>query len=256
MSYESASCTDCLQIVLRGSLSTHMLSVCAMRRHTCPHCKQEGTHEHITGQHLVECTDVMIRCPRSGCEVTVKRRDMESHSAKCPKVQIACPYTKVGCTFACPREHMPIHVKESIQDHLDKAMMVLQQPLTVVVRLLEFSKKKNADEVWKSLGFYTDLNGFKICIAVYPNGCLDAKGTHLSVFINLMSGENDDNLIRDANHHRHVITIDEKQNWCKVSVNSSGPGLGYTKFAALRYNLTYYYCLVNHGSPLSIEIPD
>eukprot|EP00731_Ephydatia_muelleri_P006724 Em0003g972a len=246
--YESASCTDCLQIVLRGSLSTHMLSVCAMRQHTCPHCKQEGTHEHITGQHLVECTDVMIRCPRSGCEVTVKRRDMESHIAKCPKVQIACPYTKVGCTFACPREHMPIHVKESIQDHLDKAMMALQQPHRVIIRLPEFSKKKNVDEVWKSPGFYTHLNGFKICITVYPNGCLDAKGTHLSVFINLMSGENDDNLvwplratftmtllnqIRDANHHSYGITIDEKQNWCKVSVNSSGPGLGYTKFVAL-----------------------
>ncbi|KAL5502886.1 hypothetical protein EMCRGX_G009735 [Ephydatia muelleri] len=162
--YESVSCTECLQVVLRRSLSTHMLSVCAMRRYTCPHCKQEGIHEHIIGQHLVECTDVMIRC---GCEVTVKRRDMESHSAKCPKVQIACPNTKVGCTIVCLREYM-LHFEGVIQFHLDKAIMALQQPNGVV--------------------------------------------------------------IRDANH---VITIDEKQNWCKVLVNSSGPGIGYVTYAAL-----------------------
>eukprot|EP00731_Ephydatia_muelleri_P006778 Em0003g1026a len=89
----SVSCAHCREKVFRDSLSTHKLSTCATRRHTCPHCKQEGTHEHIIGQHIEECTDVMIWC---GCELTVKRRDMESHSAKCPKVQIACSYTKVG----------------------------------------------------------------------------------------------------------------------------------------------------------------
>ena len=243
--YESVSCTECLQVVLRGSLSTHRLSVCAMRRHTCPHCKQEGIREHITGKHLVECTDVMIRC---GCEVTVKRRDMKSHSAKCPKVQIACPYSKVGCTFACHREHMPVHVKEAIQDHLDKAITALQPSRSVVVRLPEFSKKKEANHIWYSPGFYTHPNGFKVCISVYPNGLLNAKGTHVSVFINLMSGENDDNLvwplratftvtllnqIRDANHRSHVFTIDEKHNKGKVMGDSPGPGIGYTTFAAL-----------------------
>ncbi|KAL5502882.1 hypothetical protein EMCRGX_G009731 [Ephydatia muelleri] len=246
--HASVSCAQCREKVFRDSLSTHMLSTCGKRRHTCPHCKQEGTHEHITGKHLVECTDVMIRCPRSGCEVTAKRRDMESHSAKCPKVQIACPYTKVGCTFACLREHMPVHVKEAIQDHLDKAITALQLSRSVVVRLPEFSKKKEANHVWYSPGFYTHFNGYKVCISVYPNGHLNAKSTHLSVFISLMSGENDDNLvwplratftvtllnqIRDANHRSHVFTIDEKHNKCKVLGDSPGPGIGYTTFAAL-----------------------
>ena len=245
--FELVSCVNCLQMVLQGSLSTHMLSVCAMRRHTCPHCKQEGIHEHITGQHLEECKDVMIRCPRSGCEVTVKRRDMESHSAKCPKVQIDCPYTKVGCTFVCLREYMPIHVKETIQDHLDKAIMALQQPHRVVVRLPEFSKKQKTKEIWYSPGFDTHPNGFKVRLKVYPNGIGAGAGTHVSVFINLMSGDNDDNLvwplratftiallnqIRDKNHSSLVLTIDEKRNWCKVSGESPAPpNRGYNKFA-------------------------
>ena len=143
---------------------------------------------------------------------------------------------------------MPDHIKEAVQDHLDKAMITLQKPNHVVIKLTEFSKKKEVEEFWNSPGFYTHLNGFKVRISIYPNRCLDAKGTHLSVYNNLMSGENDENLvwplrgtftvsllnqIRDANHRSSVITIDEKHNWCKLSENSPGPGLGYSKFAAL-----------------------
>lgn len=83
--YESVLCTNCFEIVLRRSLTTHMLRSCAKRIYTCPHCKQEGIHEHIIGQHLEECTDVMIRCTKLGCEVTGRRKDMQSHIDKCPK---------------------------------------------------------------------------------------------------------------------------------------------------------------------------
>ena len=191
---------------------------------------------------------MMIRC---GCEVTVKRRDIQSLtvlSAQRCKLPALTP--RWGVPFACLREHMPVHVKEAIQDHLDKAITALQLSRSVVVRLPEFSKKKVAiaNHVWYSPGFYTLPNGFKVCISVYPNGHLNAKGTHVSVFINLMSGENDDNLvwplratftvtllnqIRDANHRSHVFTIDEKHNKCKVLGDSPGPGIGYTTFAAL-----------------------
>ena len=79
---------------------------------------------------------------------------MESHSAKCPKVQIACPNTKVGCTIVCLREYM-LHFEGVIQFHLDKAIMALQQPNGVVVRLLEFSKRQKIEEICYSLGFNT-----------------------------------------------------------------------------------------------------
>ena len=142
---------------------------------------------------------------------------------------------------------MPDHVKGAIQDHLDKAMMALQQPHRVVIRLPEFSKKKGVNEDWYSPGFYTHPNGFKVCLNICPNGNDGGAGTHLSVFISLMSGENDDNLvwplratftvtllnqIRDKNHKSAVITIDEKLNWCKISGNSPvPPAYGIKKFA-------------------------
>ena len=142
---------------------------------------------------------------------------------------------------------MPDHVKGAIQDHLDKAMMALQQPHRVVIRLPEFSKKKGANEIWPSPGFYTHSNGFRVCLKICPNGNDGGAGTHLSVFISLMSGENDDNLvwplratftvtllnqIRDKNHKSAVITIDEKNNWCKISGNSPVPqARGFQTFA-------------------------
>ena len=88
-------------------------------------------------------------------------------------------------------------VKEVIQDHLDKAITAL---CCVVVRLPDFSKKE-ANHVWYSPGFYTNPNDFKVCISVYPNRYHNANGTHLLVFINVMLGENDDNLVGLSEPH-------------------------------------------------------
>lgn len=246
--YELVACTTCNEKVFRGTLSAHMSSICTKRRHLCQHCKEEGVFEHMVGRHLEECPDLAITCPNSGCVVIAKRKDMESHSLECPKVTIDCPYAKVGCTFVCLRGDMDAHIRAAIQDHLDKAIMVIQQPHKVVVRLPEYSKKKAAGEVWYSPGFYTHPHGFKVCIRVYPNGCGDAKGTHLSVYINLMCGEHDSNLVwplrakfsvyllnqvRDADHCINVITIDDKHNWCRLTWNSPAPGRGYSKFTPL-----------------------
>ena len=125
--------------------------------------------------------------------------------------------------------------------------MALQQPHRVVVRLPEFSKKQKTEEIWHSPGFDIHPNGFKVCLKVYPNGCGDSAGTHLSMFLQLMSGENDDNLvwplratftvsllnqIRDKTHKNGDITIDEKLNWGKISGNSPVPDAhGYQTFA-------------------------
>ena len=142
---------------------------------------------------------------------------------------------------------MPDHVKEAIQDHLDKAMMALRQPHSVVIRLPEFSKKKEANEDWYSPGFYTHPNGFKVCLNICPNGYGDGAGTYLSIFMKLMSGESDVNLvwplkatftmtllnqIRDKTHKSRVLTIDENSNWGKISGNSPVPqAFGYHTFA-------------------------
>ena len=219
-------CSECIRYLSKTS-------------NKCPTCRKdvEAFPDGLSARRL---RSLRVKCSNNGvgCWWVNEWAALEDHIKKCLKVQIDCPYAKEGCTFECLRECMPDHIKEAIQDHLDKAMMALRQPHRVVIRLPEFSKKKEANEDWYSPGFYTHPNGFKVCLNICPDGNGGGAGTHLSVFISLMSGENDDNLvwplratftvtllnqIRDKNHNYGVITIEEKLNWCKISGNSPVP---------------------------------
>ena len=53
--------------------------------------------------------------------------------------------------------------------------------------------KSNNDHVY-SPPFYSSLGGYKLCIKVHANGIGEGKGTHLSVYVYLMHGDNDDHL--------------------------------------------------------------
>ena len=58
----------------------------------------------------------------------------------------------------------------------------------------EFHMRKMYDSVYHSPPFYTHKNGYKMRLEVYPNGCGNGKGTHISLFARLLKGENDYNL--------------------------------------------------------------
>ena len=45
-----------------------------------------------------------------------------------------------------------------------------------------------------SKAFYTSLNGYRMCLGVFPGGNGEGKGTHVSLFVHLMKGENDSEL--------------------------------------------------------------
>lgn len=53
--------------------------------------------------------------------------------------------------------------------------------------VLEFTSNNNY-----SPGFYTSPQGYRICIRVNLDGVESAQGTHLSLFVHLMKGENDE----------------------------------------------------------------
>ena len=51
----------------------------------------------------------------------------------------------------------------------------------------EYSIKKRDGSVWLSKSFYIHDNGYKMSLFVYAAG-ENRKGTHLSVYLNLMEG--------------------------------------------------------------------
>ena len=65
-------------------------------------------------------------------------------------------------------------------------------PMDIVVD--EFRKQKLNNDIWYSPSFYSHLGGYKMCLRVDANGEGDGKGTHVSVFVQLMRGEFDDDL--------------------------------------------------------------
>ena len=78
--------------------------------------------------------------------------------------------------------------------------------------------KKNSDQ-WHSTPFYTGPEGYKLCIRVDSNGFSTGTGTHVSVFVCLMSGEYDSRLVlpfrgditiqlvnyKNVKHHEEIV---------------------------------------------------
>ena len=60
--------------------------------------------------------------------------------------------------------------------------------------MTEFSKRKQSNNIFYSSPFYTHQHGYKMCLRVHANGFRDGKDTHYSVFVQLLAGDNDDQL--------------------------------------------------------------
>ena len=65
-------------------------------------------------------------------------------------------------------------------------------PFYFTVNNIEHYQENNYS--WYSDLFYSHPGGYKMVVAVYPNGRANAIGTHLSVYVNIICGEFDDQL--------------------------------------------------------------
>ena len=70
--------------------------------------------------------------------------------------------------------------------------LVFNQPPDVIMG--DFNGKKEADIHWFSPAFNTHIGGYKMCLAVNPNGFGSNKGSYVSVGIYMMKGEFDSHL--------------------------------------------------------------
>ncbi len=238
-----------------------------MRQYKCPLCKEEGTYLSITtADHKNSCPDVILLCQNVGCSETIKRCKMSSHIAVCPKQVIKCPFTDMGCKVTLKREDLPVHVKEDITIHMD--MMVKE----VQVHRRDIDRRRDevikytgySNEIWYSEGFYTGIGGYKVRLRVDPNGDGSGNSTHLSVYINLMPGANDDTIVfplrgiftisllnqqEDDNHYTRSIAFGDNATercCCRQYELNGASSLGYAKFLPLSslsfnpFNNTHY----------------
>ena len=117
-----------------------------------------------------------------------------------------------------------------------------------VFKMTSFSKLKEKGKSWYSPPFYAFPGGYKMCLSVDAGGYADGKGTHISAFLYLMAGENDENLEwpmrgtfsiemlnqeKDGNHKQYSTYFDEtdaKDHNSKVTEGRGSTGWGKVKF--------------------------
>ena len=185
----------CGEEVPRGELSSHIEGTCILRRFECPHCGATGTYLHVTGEHLEQCPRVKVACAKPGCGLMVERGDMETHLYECGKEKLQCGYAIVGCGYVSIKERLERHTKDAVDTHLALAMEAFspRHVAPVVLRIQNFDTQ-GPSKFWTSPAFYSHALGYKMCLRVNSNGYGEGKGTHISVYVSLMRGENDERL--------------------------------------------------------------
>ena len=91
--------------------------------------------------------------------------------------------------------------------------------------MTDFKQRKKDETEWYSPPFYSHVGGYRMCLKVHANGWGRGKGTHISIFVHMLPGENDDSLqwpfrgtIRvsllnqqqEVDHYSRTIQIDDE----------------------------------------------
>ena len=221
-------------LLIRKHLDQHLKIKCPKRAYECPHCGEKGTFTNITEDHDQVCEKKIVTCPNkeSGCSLSMERGKTKEHvSSDCEYTEVACVYESLGCGVRMLRKDIVKHQENEDKGHLhlvlktvvarEEQHKALSEGEAVVFQLPGYASKKEKNERFQSISYYTHPGGYKMCISIDANGVGHGKGTHVSVYTKLLEGRYDNKLhwpflgtvtyellnqLGDDNHHRVVIT--------------------------------------------------
>ena len=228
-------------LFIRKHLDEHLKTKCPKRAFECPHCGEKGTFASITEDHDQVCEKKIIACPNkiSGCSLSMEQGKIKEHvSSDCKFAEVACVYKSLGCGVRMLRKDIVEHQEKEDKVHLhlmlknfsllkEQHEALLEQHKTlsdgeaVVFQLPGYASKKENNEKFGSISFYTHPGGYKMFCIIYPNGHGTGEESHVSVYTKLVEGRYDNQLrwpftgtvtfellnqLGDDNHHRMVIS--------------------------------------------------
>ena len=181
-------------------------------------CEWVGDLKDLHDHHNRLCR---IPCP-FGCREHARSSDMKEHTRHCHNRMISCENCGYYNTLTIVTEkHYPICPKFTptvvTPSTASPQYLYNQAPIEFIIG--DFRGKKKDNEVWLTC-FYAYNRGYKFRLKVYPNGIGDGSGSHLSVHVELMRGEYDDELKwpfegdiqielfnwkEDKNHHSVIL---------------------------------------------------
>ena len=70
---------------------------------------------------------------------------------------------------------------------------------------------KNANDEWFGPPFYDRPGGYKFCLSVITNGSGDGAGSHISLYVYLVQGQNDDRLVWPFRGSIEIQLVNQKK---------------------------------------------
>ena len=181
-------CKSCVQ-KLKGSYSNK-----------CPTCRRtlETFEDNLSCRRIQA---LMVKCDNeeAGCMWEGELGSLDRHLKVCDrqkKLQ-SCRYKDIGCKALFLEKDREAHERESLQVHLNLAMRCLSLETRApprVFKLENFAEMRRNDTFCYSPSFYSHPGGYRMCLKMFPNGVVTGHGTHFSITVELMRGENDDHL--------------------------------------------------------------
>ena len=102
----------------------------------------------------------------------------------------------------------------------------------VTLKVTNFNEAMKNNYMWCSNFFYTNSDGYKICMHVIPNGFGSGKGSHLSCYLYLVNGPHDDKLFWPFTENFEIKLLNQVRDsqHCSTSVTYYN---GYTSRIAM-----------------------
>ena len=246
--------------LLQKDLATHQ-ELCPARTHQCPHCSIMGPYQELTTSHLDTCPKVKVHCPYPTCNETIQRCYLDVHRATCRNIPHPCKYASVRCPAQLRLAELQAHeeddqlhlqiTKEKVlemtellevrerrfrehTEQMNKEIAALKQSLPAlkerkgptIFKFQGFDTHKLQNKEFVSPSFYLET-GYMFQTKVFANGRGRGVNTHVSLFLYLAKGCNDNfltwpfdgtvkvevlNQLKDKDHLSSVIKFSRDRN--------------------------------------------
>ncbi|XP_065894686.1 TNF receptor-associated factor 4-like [Dysidea avara] len=244
----------------------------------CPNnCKIGSVPRKDKSEHMKVCPLEIIICEHHnvGCKHTFPRQNQEQHNKEMMEEHLLLTCETLG-NAEDEYQAKIASVKKNAEERCKKLQMQLSnvtrqlemlcsiwsikinsmavmscsdQVAPVTFKISDFANKKSSKQRWRSPQFYSHNGGYTMVLTVNPAGDSLVLSSHISAYLHVVKGANDDKLvwplkgrfivkllnqIEDKEHHPITFTYDVKTSSDKakrvIQPGILSTGLGQTEF--------------------------
>ena len=166
-----------------------------------------------------EIRDLPVKCSsfKDGCLWKGSVGTLSTHMQSCEFDLAPCKYKYIGCEVTMKKKDIEKHQQQEDNHHLHLALQsvvvpTLSEGQSYVFEFTGYTRKKENNEVFISDPFYTHHKGFKMCVKVYANGTGSGTGSHLSASLCVLQGLYDNNLKWPLEGRTKLFVLNQSEN--------------------------------------------